>query len=288
MSSSSPVPSCLAEVTWLTRFVDRNCIGSALSVLKFLISDLPQFLVYSQDSVTFGTATAAVWCVSITLSGLGRTSLTASPASTTQARQGPSRLVFDAPLIFNSLDLPLLPHAEHRSNATSRCRYSLRRPSSSNSRLSISSSSSLSTLPFLVSPSQLSPSTSPQVTTDPKDASAYQSRFFQSLIHVAVASRPQSRSSVPNSPHHIQPPVPRHSISVDSGGGVHGGGFDVFQANGDGGVDLLALDEQIEGGGGAGWPFPVSSRLSRLRPSLDLRNSFETGRSRRRSKYELG
>ena len=130
-----------------------------------------------------------------------------------------------------------------------------------------------------------------QVTKDPKDSSAYQSRFFQSLrsfflpssspspspspffppahptyfflphpVHVAAASRPPTRPpSHGNTPPLVARPLPSTSgRSNDSNGGAL---FDIAEANGPAGVDLMALDQQLDGEGGSGWPFVSTAAL---------------------------
>jgi hypothetical protein len=192
------IPLCRAHAEHGRLVLFRNVISSALAALRFMVTDMPSFLCYAQDAVTFGTATIALWLVK------------------NIARMPP--LAKDA--VYDTL-----------RQATLVCR---------------------------------------SVTTDPRDTSAYQARFFASLAHVAVASRAASVASKPPSPSangygHVQ-----HGNPLPSGGQAQQGPpsarrpldqvaglFDVYQANDAAGVDLSALDERLEGGQ-MGWPFPVS------------------------------
>ena len=116
------------------------------------------------------------------------------------------------------------------------------------------------------------------MTKDPRDTSAYQARFFASLIHVAVASRAASVASKPASPtphgnghglvHTDIAPAPLAQEPVHIRRPSDASGlFDVYQANDAAGVDLSALDQQLEGGA-MGWPFPVGPSFTSLRLSL--------------------
>lgn len=55
--------------------------------------------------------------------------------------------------------------------------------------------------------------------------------------------------------------------------------FDIAEANGPGGVDLTALDQQLDGEGGSGWPFVSSVQsVSRGQGRQEEGDAFERER----------